>query len=113
MLLKDLTGEQVLAGPEFETEIAGVPAFLRDPLAATLPARSLPWMVGWPCNKDSVRVFHRVDNINGNGAWSSQLMFDDGVSGGIANVTYFSAPLGRRRIELNYDLLKNRKFPII
>jgi len=38
---------------------------------------------------------------------------DDGVSGGIANVTYFSAPLGRRRIELNYDLLKNRKFPII
>ena len=36
---------------------------------------------------------------------------DKGVSGGVANVTYFSAPLGKRRIDLNYDLLENKEFP--
>ena len=35
----------------------------------------------------------------------------DGVSGGIANVSYFASPLSKQRIEANYDLLKNREFP--
>lgn len=30
----------------------------------------------------SVLLFHRVDNANGNAAWSSKLMSDDGLSGG-------------------------------
>ncbi|HKS35733.1 MAG TPA: lamin tail domain-containing protein, partial [Verrucomicrobiae bacterium] len=32
----------------------------------------------------SVQLFHRIDNSNANGAWSSKPMFDDGVSGGDA-----------------------------
>ena len=35
----------------------------------------------------------------------------DGVSGGIANVSYFASPLSKQRIEASYDLLKNREFP--
>jgi lamin tail-like protein/CotH protein len=32
----------------------------------------------------SVQLFHRIDNVNANGAWSSKPMFDDGVNGGDA-----------------------------
>ncbi len=31
-----------------------------------------------------VRLFHRLDNSSGDGAWSSKTMFDDGLSGGDA-----------------------------
>lgn len=30
----------------------------------------------------TVLLFHRADNINGNGTWANQAMFDDGVNGG-------------------------------
>jgi len=37
----------------------------------------------------------------------------DGISGGICNVTYFSAPLKKREIENIYKYLKNKNPPII
>ena len=38
---------------------------------------------------------------------------DDGVSGGCCNVVYFSSPLTLSKIELFYDVLKNKNPPII
>ena len=30
----------------------------------------------------SVRLFHRLDNVNGNAAWTNKVMFDNGINGG-------------------------------
>jgi len=48
----------------------------------------------------SVQVFHRIDNNNGDGAWSAAPMYDDGVNGGdaIAGDGVYSAELTEHRV---------------
>jgi hypothetical protein len=48
----------------------------------------------------SVQLFHRIDNANGDGAWSSRPMFDDGINGGdaVAGDGIYSATLTEHKI---------------
>ena len=38
---------------------------------------------------------------------------DDGISGGICNVVYYSGRLSQSRIQTYYDLLKDREPPVV
>ncbi len=48
----------------------------------------------------SVQLFHRIDNVNGSGAWASKPMHDDGVNGGdaVAGDGIYTATLTEHKV---------------